>query len=158
MSEVLGPQWNEMQRGLDRLREDRSLANEMGAWQHGSDHMAPLRASNLPAEEHGGFMFMGHETGEHGTTGRQTPTLWAYKHGISRKSVHLDAEGRAYSGEYGRDSTRFWGPTKATDMLRGKGHYDVLHELGSAPATRYDHDYIAGRNARLRSAGWGVMS
>jgi hypothetical protein len=106
---------------------------------------APLEAV-LPAAELDGWMYMGQTTTTAGTP------VFMYKHGITRRYLHLDATCRAY---------RYDGRTGAyslADLDERIGHaYADLAALGASRSTAYNDEYIAARNAALAAAGWAVV-
>jgi hypothetical protein len=83
-----------------------------------------------------GFMYMGILNGVH-----------QYKHGVSRRYLFLDDEGRAYEAA-GRDRFREIPFEKALARVEGP-----LHEMGETLETVYDDAYIRRKEAVLRASG-----
>lgn len=124
---------------------------------------SPLEAA-LPEPEWGGWMFMNRNADPVPTlAGQPGPgEIISYKHGITRKGLHLDARGMAWIPHWGDllarpETTRWEGPVPAEMVLHERGHYLMLADLGAEPGTAYDEDYIAARNTRLREAGYTVI-
>lgn len=142
-------------KAVDQAREHANMANEIASWTHGTDHWAPLHKSDVPADEHGAWMFMGHET----SAGPDEPGahMWNYKHGVSRTNIHLDEHGRGYTFRWHNNAPHHFGPWSATEVLKQKGHYDSLEKQGQTPQTTYDDDFRAARNTKLRDAGFHVL-
>ena len=83
-----------------------------------------------------GFMFMGRVNG-----------INQYKHGISRRYLFLDDEGRAYQAA-GRNEFREVEFEEALAMVEAP-----LKELGETLETPYDSAYVRRKEAALREAG-----
>lgn len=108
----------------------------------------------LPAAELGGWMFMNRNAGPRGE-------IISYKHGITRKGLHLDRDGVPWMPIWG-DGTQpvRWSPlpiVTAVELLTERGHYRDLTAMDARPGTRYDDDYKAERNRRLGEAGFTVI-
>ena len=87
-----------------------------------------------------GFMFMG-----------RLNDINQYKHGISRRYLFLDDEGRAYES-VGRNEFR--------EIPFGEAIARVekpLKALGETLETAYDHSYISRKAATLREAGIEIL-
>ena len=114
----------------------------------------PLEAL-LPAEWCDGWMFMGaivdSPTIVDGRPGPQV-TLFAYKHGITRKYLHIGADLNCYRYR-GSDGTYVLAGTEA-EIERV---YEDIATLHADRTTPYDDEYIAARNARLIAAGFRVV-
>ena len=95
----------------------------------------PLEAK-LGAHRCAGFMFMGRSNG-----------MNQYKHGISRRYLFLDDEGRAYEST-GRVEFREIAFEEALGRVE-----EPLRELGATLETPYDAAYIRRKAAALREAG-----
>lgn len=124
---------------------------------------APLERA-LPEAEWGGWMFMNRNASPVPTlAGQPSPgEIISYKHGITRKGLHLDGRGMAWTPHWGSlmdrpETTRWEGPIPAEILLRDRGHYLMLADLGAGPGTAYDDTYRAERNAALTKAGYTVI-
>jgi hypothetical protein len=95
----------------------------------------PLEAK-LGAHRCAGFMFMGRSNG-----------INQYKHGICRRYLFLDNEGRAYESA-GSDEFREIAFEEALGRVE-----EPLRELGATLETPYDAAYIRRKAAALREAG-----
>jgi hypothetical protein len=156
-------------RGFDKAREhvENEHADDLTHvpdWEH--LHTA------LPADEHDGWMFMERTPDAAGTGGypagrlhggnEPVPPLMTYKHGITRKVLHADAQGNAYDryqwGDKSKGLESVWkGPQHATENLAGKGHYSTLEQFGETPQSKYDDEYKIQRNKRLTDNGYNVF-
>jgi hypothetical protein len=87
-----------------------------------------------------GFMFMGRVNG-----------INQYKHGISRRYLFLDDEGRTYEAA-GRNRFREIPVEEAIARVEGP-----LREMGETLETPYDSVYISRKDAALREAGFDVL-
>ena len=87
-----------------------------------------------------GFMFMGRANGVN-----------QYKHGISRRYLFLDDEGRAYEAA-GRNVFREIPVEEAIARVEAP-----LQEMGETLETPYDSAYISRKDAALREAGFDVL-
>jgi hypothetical protein len=87
-----------------------------------------------------GFMFMGNSNGVN-----------QYKHGLSRRYLFLDDEGRAYEAA-GRNEFREIPFDKALARVE-----EPLKELGETLETAYDDAYVNRKEAALRAAGIEVL-
>ena len=99
----------------------------------------PLEA-RLGAARCAGFMFMGYLNGIH-----------QYKHGLSRRYLFLDDEGRAYEAA-GRNEFREVPFDEALARVE-----EPLKELGETLETAYDDAYVNRKEAALRAAGIEVL-
>lgn len=95
----------------------------------------PLEAQ-LGTARCAGFMFMGRVHG-----------INRYKHGISRRYLCLDDEGRAYEVR-GRDEFREIPFEEALARVE-----EPLENMGETLETPYDSAYISRKDAALRDAG-----
>jgi hypothetical protein len=73
-------------------------------------------------------------------------TLWFYKHGITRRTIGLGEDGRAYVG--GRP-TSVW---EAVEYV-----YADIEAMGHTRDTPYTDDLIAERSRALRAEGWSIV-
>ena len=87
-----------------------------------------------------GYMFMGRVNGVN-----------QYKHGISRRYLFLDDEGRAYEAA-GRNVFREIPVEEAIARVEAP-----LQEMGETLETPYDSAYISRKDAALREAGSDVL-
>jgi len=87
-----------------------------------------------------GFMFMGRVNG-----------INQYKHGISRRYLFLDDEGRTYEAA-GRNGFREIPVEEAIARVEAP-----LQEMGETLETPYDSAYISRKDAALREAGFDVL-
>ena len=99
----------------------------------------PLEARLGPARC-AGFMFMGRVNG-----------INQYKHGISRRYLLLDDEGRAYRA-FGRDEFREVPIEEALAVVEAP-----LKKMGESLETPYDSAYVRRKEAALREAGIEVL-
>jgi hypothetical protein len=74
-----------------------------------------------------------------------------YKHGISRRYLLLDDEGRAYQA-FGRNEFREVPIEEALALVEAP-----LKELGATLETPYDSAYVRRKEAALREAGVDVL-
>ncbi|HVL65047.1 MAG TPA: hypothetical protein VM573_07755 [Actinomycetota bacterium] len=119
----------------------RELAREMRAAGMHEPDWAPLEKV-LPRAECAGFMFFGY-SGE----------IRTYKHGFTRRCLHIDPCGRTYAYDARRDSyTRIPRPLAIAHAFSG------LAEMGYTRTTRYDEHHAAERRRRLRQRGWKVVT
>ena len=95
----------------------------------------PLEARLSPARC-AGFMFMGRLNG-----------INQYKHGISRRYLLLDDEGRAYQA---LEKNEFWEVSIAEALARVEA---PLKEMGETLETPYDSAYVRRKEVALREAG-----
>lgn len=108
----------------------------------------PLQAV-LPAEELGGWMYMGHTA-----LGDGTP-LFMYKHGITRRYLHLTATGQAYLYRPGPAGGASYGQIPLEAAIERA--YADLEALGESRTTAYNEEYRRARNAAMVAAGWTVV-
>ena len=99
----------------------------------------PLEARLGPARC-AGFIFMGRVNG-----------INHYKHGISRRYLFLDDEGRAYQA-FGRNEFRRILFAEALALVEAP-----LKELGATLETPYDSAFVHRKEAALREAGIEVL-
>src|SRR6202162_1093643 len=96
--------------------------------------------TRLGAVRCAGFMFMGCLNG-----------INQYKHGLSRRYLFLDDEGRAYAAT-GRNDFREISFDEALARVE-----EPLKELGETLETSYDVAYVNRKEAALRAAGIEVL-
>jgi len=96
--------------------------------------------TRLGAVRCAGFMFMGRVNG-----------INQYKHGLSRRYLFLDDEGRAYEAA-GRNEFREISFDEALTRVE-----EPLKELGETLETAYDDAYVTRKEATLRAAGIEVL-
>jgi hypothetical protein len=103
----------------------------------------------IPPEWWGGWMFMQGDLGPNGD-------IVCYKHGITRKSLHIDAEGRCWNYHYvGNNRPDIYTPVDSIDAVLAV--YKGIEDLGATPSTVYDSDYRERRNQALKDAGFTVI-
>jgi len=103
----------------------------------------------IPPEWWGGWMFMQGELGPNGD-------IICYKHGITRKSLHIDSAGQCWNYHYvGGNHPAEYTPVDSIDAVLAV--YQGIENLGATPSTVYDKDYRDKRNAALTSAGFTVI-
>jgi hypothetical protein len=85
-------------------------------------------------------MFMGRMNG-----------IYHYKHGISRRYLFLDDDGRAYEAA-GREQFREIPFEEALARVE-----TPVKEMGETLETPYDSAYVARKDAALRAAGFDVV-
>ncbi len=98
----------------------------------------------LPLEHCDGFMWMNRIDWE----GR---AIEVYKHGITRRSLHLDHDGRAYlyrSGEWAEVPV-----SVAVDHV-----FEDIEEMGCTRETPYTEEYRGEKYRRARELGWTVIA
>ena len=78
-------------------------------------------------------------------------TFNQYKHGLSRRYLLLDDEGRAYEAA-GRKEFREISFDEALAWVE-----EPLKELGETLETSYDNAYVSRKEAALRAAGLEVL-
>lgn len=103
------------------------------------NHWKPL-VSRLGAARCAGFMYMGQVGGIH-----------QYKHGITRRYLFLDDEGRAFEAA-GRNESREIPFEEALARVAAP-----LVEMGETLETPYDDAYIRRKDEALRAAGIEVL-
>jgi hypothetical protein len=101
-------------------------------WKPLETRLGPVRCA--------GFMFMGCSKG-----------IYHYKHGLSRRYLILDDEGRAYEAA-GRSEFREISFDEALARVE-----EPLKELGETLETAYDDAYVTRKEAALRAAGIEVL-
>ncbi len=124
----------EISRKMDAIREEH-LSDEPD-WD-------PLHAA-LPMKHCNGFMWM-----------YRVPwndeTIEAYKHGITRRYLHLDHSGRAY----------LYRPDEYVETPVGIALELVFADLASMGATRetpYNEEYVREKHRKAREMGWTIIS
>jgi hypothetical protein len=103
----------------------------------------PLHAV-LPLKHCDGFMWM-HRTEQDGET------IEHYKHGITRRYLHLDHHGHAY----------LYSSNRYVETPVGIAVELVFADIGLLGATRetaYNEAYIRKKHRELRAMGWTVIS
>ena len=106
----------------------------------------PMQANWKPLERRlgparcAGFMFMGRMNG-----------INQYKHGISRRYLFLDDEGRAYQAS-GRNEFKEVPFEEALALVE-----EPLREMGETLETPYDSVYLRRKDTALREAGIDVL-
>ena len=132
---------------VDKLRDtlDRFKAEHVGV----NPMWIPLEKL-LPMEWCDGFMFMQGELGPN-------KDINCYKHGITRKSLHIDSNGQTWKYNFMSLSTKGW-YTKVDPIDAVLAVYEGIEKLGATPSTMYDDDYIVKRDQALADAGYTVVS
>ena len=96
----------------------------------------------LPMKWCGGFMYMGCFEGVHD-----------YKHGLTRRSLQLDNEGRAYTYDSRTDRHREIALDVAVDYV-----FEDIEEMGYTRETVLTDEVMAERRQRLADAGWTIVT
>lgn len=135
----------ELSRFVDKLRDGIVEPNWL-----------PLEAL-LPVEECAGFMFMGGAHAKVMCDGYAKRGIWSYKHGITRRYLHIGDDLRVYT--YRGDLCPLGDPwyQRANTEWAIKCAFDGIDRLGATRTTAYNDDFIAERNARLVAAGFTVV-
>ena len=124
----------EISRKMDAFREEH-LSDEPD-WD-------PLHAT-LPLEHCDGFMWM-HRTE------LKDETIEHYKHGITRRYLHLDHSGHAYlyrSPEYVETPVGI-----AVEIV-----FADLASMGATRETAYNEAYVLEKHRKAREMGWTIIS
>lgn len=98
----------------------------------------------LPMKHCNGFMWMYRSTWNE-------ETVEVYKHGITRRYLHLDHNGRAY--EYHSDRYVEIPVDDAVDHV-----FENIEEMGATRETRYNEEYVREKHRRARELGWTIIS
>lgn len=103
----------------------------------------------LPEDWLGGWMFMQGGLGLNGD-------IICYKHGITRKSLHVDSSGKTYNWHYSETNPKgIYTPVDPIEAVLAA--YRGIENMGCTPSTIYDSDYIQRRNEALSEAGYTVV-
>ncbi len=124
----------EISRKMDAFREEH-LSDEPD-WD-------PLHAT-LPLEHCDGFMWMYR-------TELEDETIEHYKHGITRRYLHLDHSGHAYlyrSPEYVETPVGI-----AVEIV-----FADLASMGATRETAYNEAYVLEKHRKAREMGWTIIS
>ncbi|MFV9673626.1 MAG: hypothetical protein ACNYZH_10400 [Acidimicrobiia bacterium] len=124
----------EISRKMDALRED---------FLSGEPDWDPLHAV-LPMEHCDGFMWMYR-------TELESEIIEHYKHGITRRYLHLDHSGHAYLHREGRYIETLVGI--AVEIV-----FADLTSMGATRETAYNEAYVLEKHRKAREAGWTVIS
>ena len=124
----------EVSRRLDEFRD--SIASIEPDW-------GPLHAA-LPLKHCNGFMFMYRDEWA-------GAVIEVYKHGITRRSLHLDHDGRAYV--YRRDGYLEVPVVDAVDYV-----FEDIEEMGFTRKTPYTEEYRRQKYKKAREMGWTVIT
>ncbi len=98
----------------------------------------------LPLEHCDGFMWMYRVAWE-------GECIEVYKHGITRRSLHLDHSGRAYL--YRRKGYKKIPVDTAVDRV-----FEGIEEFGCTRATPYTEDYKREKYRQARKLGWTIIT
>lgn len=131
----------------------REFASGMQRPTESEDVWKPLEKV-VPAKQRSGFMFMGKYTYQvihHPTVSIET---YDYKHGISRKYLHIDKKGNCYCNVQGSAQITLK-PCSKTEALSIV--YEGIERSGATRETAYDEQYKYERNKALSEAGFTVM-
>jgi len=105
----------------------------------------------VPPKWRDGFMFMGKYrykvSGSNGTV-----ETYDYKHGITRRYLHITKSGRCYCNVKTTSDGIYLRPCSKKDAF--KHAFEDLSILGATPETPYDEKYRAERNKALVDAGY----
>ena len=103
----------------------------------------PLHAA-LPLKHCNGFMWMHRSE-------RESETIEHYKHGITRRYLHLDHGGHAY----------LYGDGEYVETPVGIAIEIVFADIASMGATRetaYNEAYVLEKHRKAREMGWTIIS
>jgi hypothetical protein len=103
----------------------------------------------LPLKWCGGFMFMGY-----------IGDIRLYKHGLTRRYINIDSEGRCYKylpPEDDADIDDTGDYFRTTKTLAIKHVFDGLKEMGYKRTTKCTPEVMAERRRRMEEAGWNVV-
>ena len=104
----------------------------------------------LPPDWLGGWMFMQGGLGPNGD-------ITCYKHGITRKSLHVDNKGQCWLWRYSEMQREgMYTPIGSIEAVLAV-YRDIEAIGGASPSTIYDSDYIQRRNEALNAAGYTVV-
>lgn len=98
----------------------------------------------LPMKHCNGFVWMYRST-------CSEETVEVYKHGISRRYLHLDHNGRAY--EYCSDRSVEIPVGDAVDHV-----FENIEEMGATRVTRHSEEYVREKHRRARELSWTITS
>lgn len=98
----------------------------------------------VPIEHCDGFMWMYR-------LAWKNEVIEVYKHGITRRSLHLDHTGHAYL--YRRDWYEEIPVDEAIDRV-----FEDIEEMGCTRQTPYTEEYRREKYRRAREAGWTIIS
>jgi len=124
----------EISRKMDAFREEH-LSDEPD-WD-------PLHAV-LCMEHCAGFMWMYR-------TDWQGETIEHYKHGITRRYLHLDHNGHAYL--YHPDEY-----VETTVGIAGEIVFAGIKSMGATRETGYNEEYVLEKHRKAREMGWTIIS
>jgi hypothetical protein len=96
----------------------------------------------------GGWMFMGYVSGPPGEP------LRVYKHGITRRALHLRIQDGRLEAYRAAGGGRFR-PAVLDEEVEAA--YAGIGDHGARRETDYDEAYVAERERRLRAQGWTVV-
>lgn len=129
----------------------REFASGMQRPTESEDVWKPLEKV-VPAKQRSGFMFMGKYTYQ--TVSSITVEVYDYKHGISRKYLHIDKKGNCYCNVHGSAQITLK-PCSKTEALSIV--YEDIERSGATRETAYDEQYKYERNKALSEAGYTVL-
>jgi len=109
----------------------------------GEPDWSPLHAA-LPMNHCNGFMWMQRVEWE-------GETIEVYKHGITRRSLHLDHHGRAYVP---REDDYVDVPVGIAVEIVFSG----ITNMGATRETAYNEAYVREKHRKAREMGWTVIS
>jgi len=124
----------EMSRAVDEFRA--RIGSEEPDWD-------PLHDA-VPIEQCDGFMWMQRVSWK-------KELIEVYKHGITRRSLHLDHSGNAYlyQGEWYKKIS----VEKAVDRV-----FADIEEMGWTRETQYSEEFRREKHRRLRELGWTIIT
>ena len=124
----------EMSRVMDQMRD--RIATHEPDWD-------PLHGA-LPLKHCGGFMYMYRDEWE-------GAVIEVYKHGITRRSLHFDHDGRAYF--YRRKGYLEVPVAVAVDYV-----FEDIEEMGITRETPYTKEYRDEKHRKAREMGWTIIT
>ncbi len=124
----------DLSRKLDAFREEHLS---------GEPDWGPLHAA-LCLEHCNGFMWMYR-------TEWEGETIEHYKHGITRRYLHLDHSGHAYL--YGADEY-----VQTPVGIAGELVFAGIDSMGATRETVYDEAYVREKHREAREMGWTIIS
>jgi len=138
--------FGEFAQGMNRVKESEKDA----VWE-------PLKKI-VPKEQQEGFMYMGKYKYSVMHPNGQTYRIetYDYKHGITRKYLHISSEGNCYcnwKNTIDGITLKPCSKEKALDIV-----YDKIDVFGATKETKYDKEYKYDRNKALVDSGFTILN